>query len=104
MPAATGGTTPTNAELMRAIEAMRTDFRDLTSRLEVSYVRKDVYMADRAADTIQMQGLEDSVHLVNRRIDKTEDSQATNRRALVASFLFPLAVAIIVLLLHGAVQ
>jgi hypothetical protein len=60
---------PGNAELMRRLDELVTEFRALRVALETGYVRKDVYAADRQADAIQIKGLEDEHHVFDKRID-----------------------------------
>lgn len=83
-------TAPGNAELMRAIEALRSDFRDLAASLREDYLRKDVAAANEAATAFQIKGLEDEVHLLgknldgtNTRIDKLTDQRNTERDDLI---------------------
>lgn len=60
---------PSAAELMRAIESLRVDVRDLKNGLEEGYVRKDVQLAHDAASGIQLKGFEDELHHVGKRVD-----------------------------------
>lgn len=100
MAAATGGT-PGNAELMRIMEALRGDVRDLSTKLDSTAVRKDVYASDRSADALQMQAIEDGIHLVNKRIDKTEEKQTATWRLTLAGLIYPLLVAVMLFLIFG---
>lgn len=95
---------PGNAELMRAVESLRGDIRDLSAKLDTTAVRKDVYAADRSADALQMQSIEDSVHIVSKRIDKTEERQTATWRLALAGLIYPLIVGIILYLIIGSVH
>lgn len=99
----TGGT-PGNAELMRAIEAMRTDLRDLTKQLDTGYVRKDVYAADQQADAIETKGVEDEQRQIHKRIDRIEERLTAHFRLLLAGLVYPLLIGAITYILVSAVQ
>ena len=74
----------------------------LSKDLEAGYVRKDVYSADRQTDAIQAKGIEDEQRLLNRRIDKMEEHGASNRRLIISSFIAPVVVGIVVVLILSA--
>lgn len=69
---------------------------------EQIYVRKDVLDAQQAATDQQLVGIETEIHEVWRRFDKIEDAFATNRRLIISSFIAPIIVGIVVVLLLSA--
>lgn len=90
---------PSPSELMRAIEAIRSDIREMRAQ----YVQIAV-QAERDRNTdLQIHGLEAEQVVVHKRIDRIDERITTNFRLVLAGFIYPLAVAVVVyLLLTGA--
>lgn len=76
-------TAPGNSELMRAIEGLRTEFRDLAVALREDYLRKDVYEANRSADLQQGLGMDTEIHNLTKRIDGLTEQRDKERDSLI---------------------
>lgn len=94
---------PTLAEVVRRLDDVVTRLDRLYSQLETSYVRKDVLEARDAALDQQMVGFEGEMHQVWKRFERNEDATATNRRLIISSFIAPLVVGIVVVLILSAI-
>lgn len=97
------GDTPGNAELMRAIEALRVEFREMRIDLGKDYVRREVQDAREATTNVQLKGVEDELHVVNKRIDKAEERLTAAWRLALAGIIYPLIVGVILYLVVGSV-
>ena len=96
-------TGPTLAEVVRRLDDVVSRLDRLYSQLEETYVRKDVLEAKEAADVIHMQGLEEEQHAIGKRLDRMDESTATNRRLIISSFIAPLIVGVVVVLVLSAI-
>lgn len=100
-------TAPSTAELMRRIDDIVARLDKITESLERSYLRADVYQADRAADAFQLKALEDGQHLLVKRVDGWEtraDRARSARWSLIASSLLGPVLVVIVLRAMGLVS
>ena len=95
---------PGLGEVARNITGLRDDVRQLASKLEAGYVRKDVQDAREAATTIQLKGIEDEQHSTNKRIDKIEERLTAHFRLLLAGLIYPLIVGAFVYLILAGVH
>lgn len=104
---------PSTAELMRRIDDIVGRLDRITDNLERSYLRSDVYQADRSADALQFKSLEDDQHLLTKRIDglteqrdeerdRIIDRMRNNNRFVIAAVLTGLAGPFLTLLLAHA--
>lgn len=96
-------TGPTLDEVVRRLDDVVTRLNRLSSQLEETYVRKDVLAAKEAADAVQMQGLEEEQRAIGRRLDRMDEATATNRRLIISSFIAPLVVGVVVVLVLSAI-
>lgn len=101
-------------DITRRLDLLEQLLRDLPDRLDAAYLRRETYEADQRADGTQLRGLEAEIRNLGHKIEglesdlKTErdrrDSEAsTNRRLVYSSFLFPIAVAVVLAILLGGV-
>lgn len=96
-------TGPSNAELVRRLDEVVARLDRLANTLEDAFVRKDVMEAREAATAIQITGLETEVKEIHRRIDRAEQATATNRRFLISSFVAPIVVGVVVVLILASI-
>lgn len=97
---------PSTAELMRRIDEIVTRLDRITESLERSYLRSDVYQADRQADAFQTKSLEDGLHVLTKRVDGWEtraDRARSARWSIFASSLLGPVLVVIVLRAMGLV-
>lgn len=94
---------PSQAEIVRRLDEITQRLERLTETLEASYVRKDVMEAREAATTLQITGLENEAREINKRIDRAEAATATNRRFLISSFVAPVVVGVVVVLILASI-
>lgn len=103
-----------NAEIARRLDLLEQLLRDLPDRLDAAYLRRETYEADQRADGVQLRGLEAEVRALRVEIgeldrdlrgerERRDAEAATNRRLVYSSFLFPIAVAIVLAILLGGV-
>lgn len=101
-------------DITRRLDLLEKLLRDLPDRLDAAYLRRETYEADQRADGVQLRGLEAEVRALRQEIMQLEadlkaerkrrdDEAATNRRLVYSSFLFPVAVAIVLAILLGGV-
>ena len=93
---------PTADDFRRLREEIVGEIRELRQALEAGYQRKDVAQAENNATSIQIAGLEDEQHIIHKRIDRMQDAASANRRLIIASFIAPIIVGIVVALLLSA--
>lgn len=97
---------PSSAELMRRIDEIVTRLDRITESLERSYLRRDVYDADRVADSLQIKSLEDGHHLLTKRVDSWEtraEKARSARWSIFASSLLGPVLVVVVLRAMGLV-
>ena len=75
---------PTPAELVRRIEDIANSIERLTSTLEQSYVRKDVYVAQREGDLASLRGEVKDVADDARDLKSKAERSETFRRQILA--------------------
>lgn len=101
---------PGPAELMRGLTALREEIRSLSTKLDEGYVRKDVQDARDRANDLQFKGFEDELHAITKRVDEkatdsssritaVEERLTAHFRLLLAGFVYPLIVGVIVYVL-----
>jgi len=95
-------TGPTLAEVVRRLDDVATRLDRLMDTLEDRFVRLDVLQAMNNATSIQITGIEDEQHVIHKRIDRMQDTSAANRRLIVASFIAPIIVGVVVVILLSA--
>jgi len=95
-------TGPTLAEVVRRLDDVATRLDRLMDTLEDRFVRRDVLQAMNNATSIQITGIEDEQHVIHKRIDRMQDTSAANRRLIVASFIAPIIVGVVVVILLSA--
>lgn len=115
----------TDPDITRRLDLLEQLLRDLPDRLDEKYVDRREYAADQRADSIQLGGLEHEVRTLRLEVDSLErdltgerekretsmklererrdGESATNRRLVYSSFLFPIAVAVVLAILLGGV-
>jgi len=92
---------------MRRIDDIVARLDRITENLEQSFLRKDVYASDRTADALQMKALEDTQHLLGKRVDSWEDRAsraATARWSIFASSLLGPVLVVVILRAMGVVS
>jgi chromosome segregation ATPase len=101
-------------DITRRLDLLEQLLRDLPDRLDAAYLRRETYEADQRADGVQLRGLEAEVRALRGEIHELDrdlkaerqrrDSEAaTNRRLVYSSFLFPIAVAVVLAIFLGGV-
>ena len=80
--------TPTLGEVVRRLEEVASRLQQLTDRLDTTYLRHDVYRAERRAD-------EGRLAVIEGRLDEHDSDRTWLRRAAITSVAFPLLVTII---------
>lgn len=104
----------TDQDITRRLDLLETLLRELPDRLDAAYLRRETYEADQRADGVQLRGLEAEIRSLRVEIhnldgdlkkerERRDSEAATNRRLLYSSFLFPIAVAIVLAILLGGV-
>jgi len=78
-----------------------TEIRQMRQEVAGSYMRKDVYESDQHATDRQIHGLENEIHAITGRINRTEERGEQNRRLVVGALLFPLILLILGWVLYG---
>ncbi|MGZ4663728.1 MAG: hypothetical protein ACXV5Q_01410 [Frankiaceae bacterium] len=87
---------PTLGEVVRRLEEVARQLAELTSRLDSTYMRRDLADANRTADERVMKDLRTD-------LDAIVDQQRRNRNLAVAGFALPLLVAVLSALILAAV-
>lgn len=94
---------PTLGEVMRGVDDLKRQLGEVSKliaseRAESAriYVRSDVFAAERSADAIQLQGLEQEVHSLSKRIDESDARKRTDRALILSGLIFPIVVALVV--------
>lgn len=85
---------PSPAEMMRRIEELLAEVKDVKRTIETTYTRSDVYAAQRAGDRAEVRALREDLDII-----------AAQRRQLVmlalSGLLLPVIVSIVVALVLG---
>ncbi|MGZ4663579.1 MAG: hypothetical protein ACXV5Q_00635 [Frankiaceae bacterium] len=87
---------PTLGEVVRRLEDVARQLAELTSRLDSTYLRKDLADANRASDVRVMTDLRTD-------LDAIVDQQRKNRNLAVAGFVLPVLVGVVTALILAAV-
>lgn len=122
----------TDPDTTRRLELLEQLLRDLPRELKATYLPRETYEADQRADGVQLRGLEAEVRAMRQALAALDDDikseararreaveaerlrreeerkardaeAATTRRLLYSSFLFPIAVAVVLAILLGGV-
>lgn len=93
---------PGNAELMRAIETLRVEFREMRVDLAKDYVRKEVQDAREQTANVQFKGIEDEMHSLGKQIAGIIERQTATWRLALAGIIYPLIVGVILYLVLGS--
>lgn len=93
---------PTPSELMRRLNELVGEFRELRTSLDASFLRSKVYEADRTADAFQFKAVEDDLHQLHKRLDAADDRarKATSARWSLA-FSAVAGPILVVVMLHA---
>lgn len=87
---------PGLAEVVRILEELRAEFRESRVEMRSTYVRKDVYEAERKAD-LQV------VAELRGDLDVIAEQQQWTRRAAITGVVLPIVVAVFLAVLLAAV-
>lgn len=74
---------PSTTELMRRLDDLVVRIDRIVDSLEHSFLRKEVYAADRQADAFQSKAIEDDLHLLNKRVDNLATQRDSERDAII---------------------
>lgn len=94
---------PSLAEVVRRLDDVVTRLNQLSNQLQETYVRKDVLQGRDAVTDQQLAGIESEMHQVWKRFEKNEEATATNRRLIISSFIAPLVVGVVVVLILSTI-
>lgn len=83
-------------EVVRRLDDITKQLAQLTDKLEATYLRKDVYQAERLGDQDRVKTLADDV-------DSIFENQRWNRRLAISGLVLPILTSIIAALLIAAV-
>lgn len=86
---------PTPAEMMRRLDEIVTEVRDLRQSIETGYVRKDVLAEVRRMDDEVHANLREDVTSAHTRVTDLKREQVASRRLAVTAVIAPLAVAVL---------
>lgn len=94
----------TNSEIVRRLDDITARIADLVRQLETGYVRRDVAEAESKTTAVLLDGLENEVHGLGKRMDRADENATANRRLAIAGLVYPLIVGVIVALLVFALH
>lgn len=94
---------PTLADVVRRLDEVVTRIDRLYSQLEEIYVRKDVLEVREAATDRQLVGIEAEMHQVWKRFETNEEATSANRRLIITSFVAPVIVGVVVVLILSTI-
>jgi hypothetical protein len=93
---------PTVGELFRRFDSLvnevrefRRDVADQQRQFAREYLRRAEYDALQASDTIQVRGLEQEVHNLEKRMEKADDRRRTDRALIFSALVAPVLVAVL---------
>lgn len=78
---------PTLAEVVRRLDEVVSQLAALTARLDSTYLRRDVYEAQRGMERVADESRD-------RRLDQIEDDKTWFRRAVVIGIAFPILLTV----------
>lgn len=94
---------PSVAELMRRLDDVVKRLDRLAETLERGYIPRGEYAADQRGNQIIHTNIGEDVTLAHQRITALKAEQATNRRLVIASFVAPIVIGVVVTLILSAI-
>ncbi len=94
---------PTLGELFRRFDVLanevrefRRDVADQQRQFASEYLRRAEYDALQASDVVQLRGLEQEVHNLEKRMEKADERRRTDRALVLSALVAPILVAVFV--------
>ncbi len=94
---------PTIGELFRRFDGLanevrefRRDVAEQQRRFASEYLRRAEYDALQASDVVQLRGLEQEVHNLEKRMEKADERRRTDRALVLSALVAPILVAMFV--------
>ncbi len=94
---------PTIGELFRRFDSLanevrefRRDVAEQQRRFASEYLRRAEYDALQASDVVQLRGLEQEVHSLEKRMEKADERRRTDRALVLSALVAPILVAVFV--------